>query len=179
MSLFSLLTSYDAYATNRPGATTVTLAAGRYFFAQKRYLDNSNIPNIALAYNFNSTWAVEGSVGALNTNQKTRLGGNGVHGFLYTVDALYRFKPKGMFEPYVALGVGVLGLTPNANNSIQQGNMNASIGTQIFFADSIALRGEVKDVYTMSGGKNDYMLNFGVSILMGGVYGQPEVASFK
>ena len=42
-------------------------------------------------------------------------------------------------------------------------------GRRFFFGNMIALRGEVRDLYTTTGaGKNDYMINFGVSFLLGG-----------
>jgi outer membrane protein W len=155
-------------AGNRPGATTLTLAGAYYHFASSRHLDNTSLPNVALAYDFTDRWAIEGNVGAVNTNQKPVLGGADVHGFLYTVDGIYRLMPHQSFEPYVIAGVGVLAMKPNGLNSQHQGNLNAGIGTQVFFGDMIALRGEIRDLYTTTGpGKNDYMINFGVSFLMG------------
>jgi len=153
-------------AENRPGATTFTLAAAYYHFSSARNLKNASLPNIALAYNFNERWAIEGGVGVINTNQRTT--DQGVHGFLYTIDGLYRFKPHQHFEPYVLAGIGILGLKPNGNSNEHQGNINAGIGAQFFADKSIALRAELRDVYTMSGGKNDWMANIGVSYLFDG-----------
>ncbi len=166
--LFTLLAASHAFAGNHEGAATLTLADAYYHFASSRHLENTASPNVAIAYNFTDRWAIEGGVGAINTNQKQSAGGRGVHGFLYSADAIYRcFKHK-QFEPYVIAGVGLLALQPNGLNSTHQGNINAGIGTQIFFSKIIALRGEVRDLYTTTGaGKNDYMINFGVSFLMG------------
>ncbi len=167
IGLMALFMVKHAVAENQAGATTLTLAGAYYHFASSRHLDNTALPNVALAYNFTDRWAVEGSVGAVNTNQKPALGGAGVHGFLYTADAIYRF-PHQQFEPYLIGGIGLLAMRPNGLNSEHQGNINAGVGTQFFFSDTIALRGELRDLYTTTGaGKNDYMINFGVSFLMG------------
>ncbi len=90
-----------------------------------------------------------------------------MHGFLYTADGLYRFKPMSVTQPYVLAGVGVLSLKPNANNGVNQGNVNAGAGLQVFFKSWGALRAEVKDIYTLSGGKNDILINAGISFLLG------------
>lgn len=163
--LLAAISTSAATAGNYPGAVTLTLADAYYAFSTKRHIDNIAMPNFELAYNFDEIWAVEAGYGIINTDQKPALGNSSVHGGLFTLDGIYRFTPGKMFEPYVLAGIGIIGLNPNGNDSENQGNINAGIGTQIFFDKTIALRGEVKDFYTMSGGKNDVMLNFGVSFL--------------
>ncbi len=168
IGLLTLITASQVTANNQAGATTLTLAGAYYHFASSRYLQNTSLPNVALAYDLTDRWAIEGDVGAINTNQKPAAGGVGVHGFLYTADAIYRCFKHEQFEPYVIAGIGMLALKPNGLDSTHQGNINAGMGTQIFFTDTIALRGEVRDLYTTTGpGKNDFMINFGVSFLMG------------
>jgi hypothetical protein len=161
-----VLASSLSVAGNRPGAVTFTLAEAYYHFAPKRELDNAGMPNIALGYDFTNHWGIEAGVGVLNTSSKHD--GPGVHGFLYTLDGLYRFMPYRMFEPYLIGGIGITSLKPNGNEPYQGGNLNAGVGTQIFFDKSVALRVEARDVYTFNGGYNDVMVNFGVSILFGG-----------
>lgn len=164
----SILAMNVASAGNQAGSTTLTLSDAYYAFAQKRHLNNTSMPNASIAYNFTPSWAIEGSVGVLNPNQKSGYSGLKYHGFLYTVDGLYRFTPCGLFEPYALAGVGILGLKPSGTDSTWLANINAGVGTQFFVDNSIALRVEAKDIYTMSGGKNDVMVNFGVSFLFGG-----------
>lgn len=167
LSVFLLLLTMasTSFAGNYPGAFTVTLADAYYHFSSKRHLDNASMPNVGLAYNFDTHWAAELGIGAINTNQSSSPA-LGVHGFLYTMDALYRFSPKQRFEPYVLAGIGIIGLKPNGNNATHQGNINAGIGTQFFADDAIALRGEIKDLYTLSGGQNEVMVNIGISFLI-------------
>ncbi len=165
IALFALFLADHAMAGNRSGATTLTLATAYYHFSSQRHLDNTTLPNIALAYDFTDRWALEGGVGVVNTNQKPVLGGLGVHGFLYTIDGIYRFQPHTSWEPYLIAGVGMLAMRQNNLDNNHQGNINAGVGTQVFFGEMIALRGEVRDLYTTTG-RNDYMINFGVSFLI-------------
>jgi hypothetical protein len=157
------------FAGNVPGAVTITASDAYYHFDNKRDLNNSAFPNLALAYNFTNHWAIEAMAGILNTRQSKDLGGYGVHGALYNIDGIYRFTPCGHFEPYVLGGIGLLTLTPNGTDSEYPGNVNLGLGAQLFFGPTVAMRAEFRDVYQTTGHSyNDYMLNFGVSFLFGG-----------
>lgn len=159
----ALLGSPLSFAGNCPGAVTFTLGGGPYYFASKRELKNTGLPNVMLAYNFNDRWAIEGTAGRINTNQKST--DIGVQGSLFTIDGLYRFWRCNLWEPYVEAGVGVLTLSPNGMSSNSQAGANVGLGTQFFIDNAIAFRAEARDLYTFSGGKNDGLLNFGVSFL--------------
>ncbi len=161
-----LLVCSTAFAGNHPGAWTVTVSEGNYAFANKRHIDNTSLPNAALAYNFTPRWAVEFNAGVINTDQSIAPY-SGIHGGLYLLDAIYRFTPYRLFEPYILGGIGMISLMPNGNASEHQGNVNLGIGTQFFVDPIIALRADVRDIYVLSGGKNDGMVNFGISVLFG------------
>ncbi|GEM_PF-1413674 len=167
-SSFAILGMQASIAGNRPGAVTFTPGVGYYAFSAKRDLNNTAVlPTIGLAYNFDDQWAIEGAYGHVNTTYDSSRTGS-VLGNVYTVSGLYRLAKHNMFEPYISAGAGVLYLNPNGNNPTNQANINVGLGSQIFFDDSIALRAEVKDLYMTAGNKNDVMLNFGVSFLIGG-----------
>ncbi len=166
VSAVSLFAASTTLAWNRPNAVTLTLADAYYHFNAKRQIDNAAYPNAAIAFNFNERWAAELGFGVLNTNYHNT---TGVHGDLYTLDGIYRFKPYWYLQPYIAAGIGVLGLKPQINTQPQyQGNVNVGIGTQLYADKMVALRVEARDLYTMNGGINDYMVNFGVSFQFGG-----------
>lgn len=154
-----------AVASNNAGDVTITPGLGYDFFAGKRNLHNTVvIPQLAVAYNFTDKWAIEAAYGRLNTSYNYSVGGS-VDGNLYTVDGLYRFTLCPRLQPYVSAGLGVLYLNPNGTDATNQTNINAGVGAQLFMGHSVALRTEVRDLYTMSGGKNDVLLNLGVSFL--------------
>ena len=177
IGLLSLLQNTTVFAKifsengNLPGVITTTLGVAYYHFSSRRHLDDSAVPNFALSYNLTDKLAVEGGIGVINTNptSSNSNGNRGVHGFLYTIDGIYRFKSRGRFQSYVIAGIGELGLSPIYNLPEHQGNVNGGIGTQLFFGDSVALRAELRDIYSVTGsGVNDLMANFGVSILFDG-----------
>lgn len=165
--LSSLLCASSILAAwNRPNAVTLNFADAYYHFDSKRHADNSAMPNLAIDYNFDERWAAELGFGVMNTNYHDT---TGLRAVLYTFDGIYRFMSKGRFEPYVIAGIGALGMKPSIGTQAQyQGNVNAGIGTQFFADRMVALRVEARDLYTMSGGKNDYMINFGISFQFGG-----------
>ena len=167
VGLFALMGCHIVFAENRPGVVTVSVADGYYHFAEKHKMQNTSIPNVSLAYNFTDHWAIEGTVGLLNTNtSSTNIQPNvSEHGYLYTAAGLYRFCPYWQFQPYVSAGIGVLGLKPNGTDSQHQGNLNVGVGTQWLVHKTIAFRAEARDIYTMTGGKNDYMISLGMSFL--------------
>ena len=159
----------NAYADNRPGAFTLTAGGGYYYFTDQRHVENTGLPTFALSYNLNDHWAVEGMYGVINTEQTSDAGGDHVHGNLFLIDGIYRFPSYHVFDPYILVGIGVLGLKPSGTQPTQQGNVNAGIGAQVFLDHSIALRVEARDLYTTtSSGKNEIMVDAGISILVGG-----------
>ncbi len=159
-----------AYAGNRPGAVTVGVGQGYYIFSAKRDLQNTDIPEIRLGYDFSSRWGVVFVTDVINTEGKgTPPWTNHVHGFIYTLDGVYRFAKKGLLEPYVVAGIGVTSLKPvKGSNTVNNANVNAGIGAQYFISESIALGGDVRDIYTLSGGINDVAAVAHITFLFGG-----------
>lgn len=152
--------------TNQPGEITLTFAGGSYRFAHKRQLNNTSIPFLGLAYNFDSNWATELSWISFDTIQKAT--GQGVVGNLFMLDGIYRFQStKCHFQPYVIAGIGNLGLKTGRSHSTQQGDVNAGLGVQWFGDYFLAFRGEVRDVYTTTTGTNDWMALLGINFLWG------------
>jgi hypothetical protein len=169
-SMLSIMMIQSAFAGNRPGAYTLTVGGAYDIFANKRNLDNAwLLPTVDIAYNINETWALEGTWGLFYATQVHQTDNQNVTGNIYTLDALYRFGSfDNRWEPYVSAGFGASHINPNGNDAQNEGNINAGVGTQLFFDKNIALRGEVRDLYTLNGGKNDVTLGFGVSFLFGG-----------
>lgn len=170
-TLITLITSNSLFAGNRPCAITLTASEAYNHFSTKRNLDGKGMPNLALAFNLTNSWAIEGTVGLINAGRLRSYplpeSKAGVHGYLYMLNALYRFSPFLGYEPYITAGGGMMSLSPT-NYSKVQSNVNLGIGSQFFVAKSIALRLEARDIYTPSGGKNDYIVNLGLSFLLGG-----------
>lgn len=192
LAALAVFNIHSVYAFNQPGTATLTLAGAYYHFEHSRELHNKGVPNSSLAYNLDEHWAVEATVGVINTNSKGNSeddsdendsgddNDNAVHGMLYMVDGVYHFSPFGQFEPYVLGGIGVIGLKPNGHDVIQSGNVNAAIGTQLFMGDVVALRGEVRDIYATTGSdRNDFWVNLGLSFQLGGKKTTPPLTTYK
>lgn len=164
--LTSLLLSSFAFAANREGAMSFTLGDGYYYFASKRHLDNTNVGYGALGYDLTERYGVEGLLGFFNTQSRNTIdNGSQVNGTLFALDVIYRFTPYGNLAPYVLAGPGATSMNPNGNDAHTEGNINAGIGAQYFIDKMIAFRVDVRDFYTIVGGKNDYFINGGVSFL--------------
>ena len=158
-----------AGAGARPGAASFRLADGYMFFASKRNLENTATPTIELGYDFSDRWAAKGGVTVINTNTNGLQPNSGVHGFIYTLDGLYKIGSYGHFEPYVLGGIGVTSVnTPHSSDPNNEANVNAGLGSRFFIDPSISLDAEAKDLYVMSGGKNDVMLTLGATFYLGG-----------
>lgn len=160
-------TASSVLAANNAGVITLTGAAASYHFDPNRKLNTAVMPNAALAYNATEKLAVEAGYGSISTNINN---GGTEHVNLYMVDGIYRFAVKGYFQPYVIAGVAVMSVIPQIRHQLQvQSMVNAGLGTQFFMDEVLALRAEVRDLHTISSaGRNDVMLNFGISYLFGG-----------
>lgn len=174
LSVIALMGISLAFAGNRPGAVTLTFGDAYYKFDSERHVDSTSMPNFELAYDVTDHIGIEGTLGVLNSDLSATLDtgeveGSPAHGFLYTIDGIYRFANYKIIEPYVTAGIGDIGLKPSGYESVQQGLINAGIGAQAFFDKSLALRAEFREIYTTTGsGFNDYFVNFGISYLIGG-----------
>jgi len=161
----SLLLPPLAEAQAKPRTLTLTIGNGYIFFAPRRDLQNTWLPlSGALTYNFSEIWAIELAADIINANSGEPAQHH-VHGLLTMLDALFRFHPLPYFEPYLLAGLGVMGIKPAGTESIQQGGMNAGLGVQLFQSDHVAFNAEARDIYTFVGGKNDVLLNLGISFL--------------
>lgn len=158
--------SSNVFAMTRANTATFTLGGDYMFFANKRHIDNTAVPYGILGYNFTEHWGIEGLLGVINTNSQKNINGNKnehVHGGLFLVDGLYHFTAYKNIEPFVLAGVGITGLDPNGEDARNEGNINAGAGVLWFANEIVALRLEVRDIFTIVGGKNDVMLGGGVT----------------
>lgn len=167
LSLISVAAISTSYAADRAGAASFTVGAGSLHFASSRDIDNTGVPFFGLGYDFTDHWGIEGILGFFNTDSNNpEDNGKQVNGTMFLVDGLYHFTPYNIVEPYVMLGVGILGMNPNGTDANNEGNINAGLGAKVFFDKSIAFRFEARDLYTTVGPKNDYMFDAGVTFLL-------------
>lgn len=156
---------FSAHAESRAGAATLTLGGGYEFFASKRQIDNTGVGLGIIGYDFTRHWGIEALLGTLKTHsRRTDDYNKAVSGTLFAVDGVYHFKSyHNVLEPFLLAGVGVTGLSPNGTDPHNEGNINAGVGAQYFFGRAVAVRAEARDWYTIDGGKNDVILDAGVT----------------
>lgn len=148
---------------NRAGDLTLSGGGGYYWFASKRDLHNNGLGFLTLGFNISDIWSVEATVVGLKTRYKDN-DDDHVNVGLFTLDALYRFGDFCRFEPYVFAGAGILGINHNRYYANNEGDLNAGLGAQYYIADTLAFRADVRDIYTINGGKNDAMVDIGITI---------------
>lgn len=166
-ALTSLLLSPLVHAYgNEAGDLSISAGGGYYYFDGKREINNHGLPFGIVGFNMSDRWSMEAMLGGFVTTFKDSAHDDReINATLFTIDALYRFGDFCMIEPYVFAGVGVLGLSHNRYDANNEGNINAGVGAQYFIADTLAFRADVRDLYTITGGKNDVMVNFGMTVL--------------
>ena len=162
----AMIIATPTFAFNKAGTIPLTFAGGYDFFSSKRRVDNSGVGLAALGYNFTDHWGIEGLIGYFNTKSKyPATYDENVKGSMYAVNGVYHFSPYRSLQPYVLAGPGVMGFNPNGTDANNEGNFNAAVGADLFFTDRVALRAEVRDFYTFTGGKNDVFVSGGVVFL--------------
>ncbi len=170
ISFFSFLFcgAASAFTVNRNHAWVIVPSISSYYYASKRHVDDQMMPGVSLGYGLTHSISAELYFGRIITNQ-SRANKQDVRGALYTLDGFYYFRPTSQFQPYLLAGVGVMHLSPtNVNDTDTQANINGGAGVTYFFSQQIALRADVRDIYTIVGGKHDFSANLGVQIMLGG-----------
>lgn len=164
--LISCITA-TSFAGNRPASLSLSAGVGDIIFPAKRHIDNAGLGFFGVGYNFSYHWGIDSILGFF-TSESKRVDdyGQEINGTLFALDALYRFNPYKNLEAYVMAGPGIIGLNPNGTDSNNEGNINAGLGVQYFFDQSLALRVEARDFYTITGGKNDVVLDGGFTYLL-------------
>jgi OOP family OmpA-OmpF porin len=108
---------------------------------------------LRLGYDLTKNWGVE-AVGSYLETEGTR-SGRSVNALSYGVDILYNFMPEGPLVPYLAVGGGGLtyghgkdGLKINSHTNTDA-TYNAGLGIKYYVTDSIALRGDARQLFIL------------------------------
>lgn len=154
-------------ADNRQGAFVLSPGVGAYLFDTSKGVKNDAMYNLGLGYDFNRNWGVEALAGVVPTSLKGNNNQN-VRASFYSIDGVYHFSSNIPLVPYILAGAGVLDFNSNQAQLDTETNINAGAGLEYFLGNSFALRSDIRDIYTVANGKSDFLVNFGVSFLLGG-----------
>lgn len=195
--LFILLTT-TCFAGERAGAFSLSPFVGGYTFDGAQHLKTGPVSGLRLGYDLTKNWGIEGVINYLAT-EGTHEGatpapltppptpppfregyiasgasaGQSVNALSYGLDLLYNFMPESRFVPYLAVGGG--GITAGHGSSFRAGggntdaSLNAGGGIKYFLTDSVALRGDARQLFVFD---HKTMYNWiytgGVTFLFGG-----------
>lgn len=169
----ALAITAPAHALSKANSVILSVDGGYEWFASKRHLENTGMGYVLAGYNFTDHWGIEGLAGAWRSHSRNNGNYNQrIRGKQFAVDGVYHFSALSiahqMIEPFLLAGVGVNHYNNNNNNADpnSEGNINAGAGVHIFANDVVAVRLEARDFYTITGGKNDYMVAGGVSFFI-------------
>ena len=144
MSLSSI-----ACAGERQGAISISPYIGGYTFDGVQQLETAPEFGLRLGYDLTKNWGIEaaGAYLATTATQSDR-SSNAIN---YHLDLLYNFMPDGPLVPYLAAGGGAItaghGYKYQPMPSNTDGTFNVGGGVKYFLTDSIAVRGDVRQVF--------------------------------
>ncbi|MBI1921341.1 MAG: OmpA family protein [Geobacter sp.] len=160
-------------AQNREGTFNLTPYVGGYTFDGGQELETGLTSGIRAGYNF--TRHVGGELSFGGTDTKYDLTGQDADAYRYGGELLYHFVPEQRLVPFLAAGVG--GLTRDYPPGIQDETYlyaDYGAGLKYFITDWLALRGDVRHLIVMDGGRSNLEYTMGVTFQMGGAQPPPE-----
>ena len=162
-----------------PGRGSVSLYGGWYTFDSEVNLKDKPVGGLRIGYDLTERWAWEAAFDYVRSNLDQG-DGSAVKVYGYRLDALYHFMPKEKLVPYVALGVG--GTSSEYTNKSVPGNENDYLfdygaGVKYFLSEAWALRGDVRNLLVMDGGRSDWEFTLGLTFWFGGKKAEPVVDS--
>jgi len=163
----------SGFAGERPQAFSISPFIGGYSYDGAQHLQTRPVYGLRLGYDFTEHWAAEGVFDYV-AGETTR-SHRDVNIYSYRLDVLYNFMPDGPFVPYLATGGG--GSTFDERNYHDtNATFNFGGGLKYFVTDSIALRGDVRQLLAFE--RPDIKFNWeytaGLTFLFGGK--QPATA---
>jgi hypothetical protein len=168
--LVAAVVSNAAPAAIHKGSFMVTPFATYNSFSTKRHLKTAGGYGIGFGYATSQRFLVEAMVSSTQARQK-RTPKKMNHIMQYGMNGYYYFGPFAKrWQPYVTAGLGIGHVDkPEGSAPNTQTNLNVGGGVSFFVTPTIAIRGGLAYVYTVTaGGRSDYNGNLGVSFLFGG-----------
>ena len=169
-----------AQAEVRDGSFTVTPFIGGYVFEGNEYdLDGALTYGLRAGYNFTKHWGVEGYFNHVltETDMKWNPNGNDARISGYGIEGLYHFFPKSRVVPFLAAGIGGIHYDFEATNNMDKFSVDYGGGVkiflpdsvaQLFMADDIALRADVRHIFPLNAAYNDFLYTAGLAFSFGG-----------
>jgi hypothetical protein len=152
LAIFLTLCSVSALADSFVPQYSLGVGVAEYNYAAKRHLDDTAMLNGILAYRFSDKMGIEFLFG--NADSFDIYAGDLVY-YVGTSDATLR--------PYVLGGLGVTSQQEDEAGNTTLLGLNGGAGIQYVFSHNISFFSDLRDIYSPSGGKNDWMWNTGIT----------------
>lgn len=162
-------------AGERAGAFSLSPFVGGYTFDGVQHMDTAPVYGLRLGYDLTKYLGVE-AVGTYLSTKVTR-SERSVNALSYRLDILYNIVPDGPLVPYLAVGGG--GLTTGhghkglkISDRTTEATANAGLGFKYFLTDSVALRGDARQLFLFESPHQSIKFNWeysaGLTFLFGG-----------
>jgi len=161
-------------AGERAGAVSISPFAGGYTFDGVQHLKTAPVFGLRLGYDLTKYLGVE-AVGNYQATEGTH-SDRSINAMSYRLDLLFNMIPDGPLVPYLAVGGGGItyGHGSNGlkiNDRTTDATVNAGLGLKYFVTDSIALRGDARQLFILESPnmpKYNWEYTAGVTFLFGG-----------
>lgn len=161
-------------AGERAGAFSISPFAGGYTFDGVQHLKTAPVFGLRLGYDLTKYLGVE-AVGNYLSTEGTR-SKTSINSMSYRLDLLFNLMPDGPLVPYLAVGGG--GITyGHGRNGLKisdrttDATVNAGLGLKYFLTDSIALRGDARQLFILESPNSpryNWEYTAGLTFLIGG-----------
>lgn len=161
-------------AGDRQGAFSLSPFVGGYTFDGVQQLETAPVYGLRLGYDLTKNWGVE-AVGDYLATDGTRAK-NSINALSYRLDIIYNLMPVGPLVPYIAIGGGGITFGHGSDGlkiseRTTDATANAGLGFKYFLTDSVALRGDARQLFIFEE-HNSVMYNWeytaGLTFLFGG-----------
>ena len=134
-----------AHAEIKAGSFGITPFIGGFTFDGVQHLKTMPMVGMRAGYNFTENFGIEGVFNYLRT-EYTHAPKPDTDFYNYRGELLYHFMPESKFVPFLAAGYGAQTGHPRHAQSSTHGAFSAGAGFKYFLTDSVALRGDVRDL---------------------------------
>ena len=167
LGVFSLALATPAFAGNQADTFTLDPFMGGYRFDTAQQLDTRSYYGLRGGYNFTKNLGLEAMFGFVPTEtQSQAYVDRDVQVYRYGLDALYHFNADGTVVPFVAAGFAGM-QTDNGSKGMPdhgRGMFDYGVGVKWFLSDTVALRGDVRQMLFSEGGDSRTNMEYTVGL---------------
>jgi len=164
LCMIGILTLYSSNvnAESKPGAVTISLFYGGYFFDPDQKLTDSVTYGGTIGYDINKNFGIEGSFNYIDA--EAEIGGAEVDTSLIRLEGICYLLPDSRWTPFIAFGIGSLDVDdPDEDDGF---SLDYGLGFKYYLTDKIALRTDVRHVLPKPG--SNLLYTAGLSFAFGG-----------